>query len=377
MKKILSLIICAVLVVSSMCTAVFADTASTTSTTTTASSIKFTDVDENTPEGKAIYKLAEAGVVNGNGDGTFAPSSGLTRAQLCKMINLVFGYTQADTVQFSDVSSTDWFAPYVLVAKKAGYITGYEDGTFRGNNNITRQEFCAILCRVVNVYDLGLKADITDEVSPWAYDYVNKIVTNSIMPLESGRTFRATQIMKRSEIAVVLANYVKVPAVTPTVTPSTGSVSIGGGGGRRPSGGGGGGGSSGGSSSGKDDKEDDKDTSDDEIQIDYKELNKDIIARLTKAKTALSNNKNKFRGTERDIITKVISVIEKILNDSDKYEISFDTVFENYTDDITDTYLIYSEMPELSRSNFKTKVADIDEDTFDFLVEFFGISDDL
>ncbi|MBQ8525539.1 MAG: S-layer homology domain-containing protein [Clostridia bacterium] len=394
MKRILSLLITAVFVFTSGVT-VFADDSTTAAGTAAASAasptLKFADVDETTEEGKAIYKLVEAGVVNGNGDGTFGPKSGLTRAELCKMVNLVFGYKEADTVQFTDVKSDDWFAPYVLVAKKAGYITGYDDGTFRGNNNITREEFCAILCRVANLYDLGLKAIINDKVSDWAYVYVNKVVTNSLMSLEDGKTFRATENMKRGEIAVVLARFVKATTTATTTTQATVST---GGGTRRPSGGGGGLSSSG-SSSSKDDEESSDDsnnsTSDDSSTGDsagddteqeltpkeYEEINKDIIERLTKAKTALSNNKNKFRGTERTIVNNIISVIDKIIADAGKYEISYDSVLTNYTDEIADTYTLYSEMPEISRSNFKTKVADIDEETFEFLMEFFGISDDI
>lgn len=390
MKKILSVVLSALIVLSGLPTAFAAESSTqpatspgTSTTGTTGNAIKFSDVDANTPEGQAIYKLANAGIVNGKGDGTFDPNSGLTRAELCKMINLVFGYKEADTVQFNDVKSEDWFAPYVLVAKKAGYINGYEDGSFRGNNNITREEFCAILCRVTNIYDLGLKAIINDEVSGWAYEYVNKVVTNSLMPLEANKTFRATQNMKRSEIAVVLAKFVTVPSAT---TPVTGGVSVGGGS-KRPSGGGGGS-SSGGSSSGgssSDDKEDDPSDStggdsgntpeDTTTPEEYLEMNKEIIARLTTAKTALTNNRNKFRGTERTIVNSVVDVIGKILNDADKYEISYDNVLTNYTDEIVDTHSLYSDMSEMTRSNFKTKVADIDEETFDFLVEFFGLTD--
>ena len=132
MKKILSVVLTLLILLSCLPTA-FAVGTSTQATATTGAvstkdnTVKFSDVDANTLEGQAIYKLANAGIVNGNGDGTFAPNSGLTRAELCKMINLVFGYREADTVQFNDVKPEDWFAPYVLIAKKAGYINGYEE----------------------------------------------------------------------------------------------------------------------------------------------------------------------------------------------------------------------------------------------------------
>ena len=56
-------------------------------------SIKFSDVDFTTEVGKDIQKLLNAGVVNGNGDGTFTPQNPVTRAELCKMVNKVKGYS--------------------------------------------------------------------------------------------------------------------------------------------------------------------------------------------------------------------------------------------------------------------------------------------
>ena len=228
-------------------TGVCADTA----TATTATTISFSDVDASTAEGAAIYKLANAGIVNGHGDGTFAPKSGITRAELCKMVNLIYKYTQPDTVQFSDVTQNDWFANHVLIAKKAGYIKGYDDGTFRGQKNITRQEFCAIICRVNSFYDLsamGIAVNITDTVDEWALKDVKTVISNNIMKLEEGGKFRATEAITRGEVASVLANFVQTATTTPSISGSIGGGSTGGSG--SSSSGSSGGSSSGGSGSG-------------------------------------------------------------------------------------------------------------------------------
>ena len=51
--------------------------------------------------------------------------------------------------EFSDVSEEDWFAPFVASAYKNGYITGYPDGSFRPNANISRADICAVIYRCI------------------------------------------------------------------------------------------------------------------------------------------------------------------------------------------------------------------------------------
>ncbi len=242
MKKIISILICASLILTG-----FTSFAQQTTGQTVAHKMTFTDVNETTEEGKSIYKLVDVGVINGNGDGTFTPQNGITRAEFCKMINLVYNYTEKDQVLFTDVKASDWYYEQVLIAKKAGYIKGYEDGTFRGDNNITRQEFCTIITRINNLTVKGTAPTIADEVESWALEYVNAVLTNGVtytadnssknlMSLEAGNTFRATVPIKRGEVAVVLAPCYDVVNKTASfaqatipVTPSTGGGGGGGG----------------------------------------------------------------------------------------------------------------------------------------------------
>ena len=221
MKKIISLLICASLILT-----VFTTFAQQTTTQTVTHKMTFNDVNESTEEGKSIYKLVDLGIVNGNGDGTFTPQNGITRAEFCKMVNLVYGYKDMANTQFVDIKSSDWYYEQVLIAKKAGYITGYEDGTFKGENNITREEFCTIISRINKLEAKGTMPTITDAVSDWAVGYVNQVLTNGVkfadrtenlMYLETGNTFRATVPIKRGEVAVVLGRcYDVVAAKTAT-----------------------------------------------------------------------------------------------------------------------------------------------------------------
>lgn len=176
----------------------------------------FSDVPVDSPYAEAVTKMVESGIINGYGDNTFRPENGVTRAEMCKMINLTFNYIDYDKAQgFPDVTENDWFAPYALAAQQNGYVEGYEDGTFRGNNNITRQEVCMIINRIVKPMDLrefGIKAVITDTVADWARDSVELVVINNFMPLEENGTFRATENIKRYELASLLSLFVMPPA---------------------------------------------------------------------------------------------------------------------------------------------------------------------
>ncbi len=167
----------------------------------------FTDVAPDAPYVAAIKKLVEYGIIAGYPDGTFKPEGEVTRAEMCKMINLALGYSDiAGAAGFPDVLYTNWYYTYALAAQKQGYVEGYDDGTFRGSNNITRQEVCAILNRLLKPMNLGIPVVISDTVSNWARPHVELIVQNFIMPLEANNTFRATENLKRHELATVLSN---------------------------------------------------------------------------------------------------------------------------------------------------------------------------
>lgn len=168
---------------------------------------------DNSEKSQAVYKLADAGIVGGYENGTFRPDNQLTRAELCKIVNLIFDFSTPHTINFADIKNTDWFYGHVLIAKQAGYINGFEDNTFRGNNKLTREQTCAIISRIVKLELASSDITINDNVSAWAESDVLKVISNGIMPLEENGNFRATENITRAELCMALARYVK--AVNP------------------------------------------------------------------------------------------------------------------------------------------------------------------
>ena len=109
----------------------------------------FSDVNSSDENYEAIDYLYRYGIINGMGDGTFAPSAGVTRAQFVKMMICAFGLFDNDAeCEFDDCKPEDWYYPYVSSAYKIEMVNGMGDGTFGAKRGITRQEMFTMAYRM-------------------------------------------------------------------------------------------------------------------------------------------------------------------------------------------------------------------------------------
>lgn len=110
----------------------------------------YTDVPADLWSNNAISTLSNMGIINGFEDGTFRPEDTVTRAQFAKIAVSFFQTTsQRYTGRFKDVATDAWYTAYVETAADIGLITGFEDGTFRPDAPITRAQACAIVNRTL------------------------------------------------------------------------------------------------------------------------------------------------------------------------------------------------------------------------------------
>ncbi|MGO4495889.1 S-layer homology domain-containing protein [Paenibacillus sp. 2RAB27] len=108
-----------------------------------------------------VSLLANKLVIDGMTDTTFAPDLNITRAEFAALAVRSLGLNlETSTSSFSDVQASDWYATTVATAAKAGIIDGYEDGSFKPNAQITREELTAMIVRTMNY--AGLKSAISD-----------------------------------------------------------------------------------------------------------------------------------------------------------------------------------------------------------------------
>ena len=110
---------------------------------------KFADVDNGAWFAKNVGYAAENNIVSGYEDGSFRPKNTITREEFAAMICRFMKYDTSASEVFSDVPSEHWAAPYIAAMKANGIISGYEDGSFGLGRNITRAETIAMINRAL------------------------------------------------------------------------------------------------------------------------------------------------------------------------------------------------------------------------------------
>ena len=135
------------------------------------------------PKYKSMVNLfATAGVIKGyddDGDGTpevFKGNNTITRAEFCVFIVNLMGLSikNVENQGFPDVKGSNWYVPYVNAVAKAGYVKGRDTGLFDPNGLITRSEVATLINRITKVDVDVATTCIYDDVSPnrWYFKQV-------------------------------------------------------------------------------------------------------------------------------------------------------------------------------------------------------------
>ena len=115
---------------------------------TVAFGATYTDVAEESAYYEAVETLNKLDIITGYEDGTFKPEDGVTRAEMAALIARIQGY--GDTAKgsantgFTDVPASHWASGYIANAAGMGIINGYGDGTFGPDKTITRASITLI-----------------------------------------------------------------------------------------------------------------------------------------------------------------------------------------------------------------------------------------
>ena len=139
----------------------------------------FSDVPKGYWAANYIGYMQQFGIVTGYEDGSFRPNAPVTRAEFAAIASRFEKLTEGSK-SFTDVPNTYWAARYINFAATRGWVTGYEDGSFKPGHSITRAEVAAVTCRLLersadqsyirsHLKELRTFADMTE--SHWAYWY--------------------------------------------------------------------------------------------------------------------------------------------------------------------------------------------------------------
>ncbi|MBN2087467.1 S-layer homology domain-containing protein [Candidatus Peregrinibacteria bacterium] len=155
-----------------------------------------------------IKQIYELGIVSGKSEGVFAPNDEITRAELTKIATKAFGISIdpiATYSPFADVSTSSWYAPYIIAAKEKGIIKGYENNVFSPNGKVNRAEALKIL-----LLSAGLGSDDSIPNFPdvdenaWFARYVGYAQTYDIVAGYPDGTFGPGKRITRAEVAKIV-----------------------------------------------------------------------------------------------------------------------------------------------------------------------------
>ena len=158
---------------------------------------------------KYVYEM-----MNGVSATEFAPDASLTRGTIARVLFNLEGAASGAAATFDDVPADAWFADAVNWAAANDIVTGYGDGTFGPDNNITREQMATILYRYAQFkgYDVSVKGDLsafTDgaDVSEWAKDALSWCVGVKLINGRDNGTVDALGTATRAEIAHIFMNF--------------------------------------------------------------------------------------------------------------------------------------------------------------------------
>ncbi len=167
-----------------------------------------------------VTELVDHNVITGYEDASFRPENDITRAEFCALIVRSFGLEPAaDAVAaFADADAiADWAKPLVGAAYRAGIVLGYEDGSFRAGDNITRAEMAVMVAR-----SLALKGALAAPTVPapvfgdegaipaWALEHVRTAAQRGIISGYPDGSFGPANLATRAEAATMVIRVLKL-----------------------------------------------------------------------------------------------------------------------------------------------------------------------
>lgn len=168
----------------------------------------YADVENNNQYHDSIYYMTVSGYASGYGDGSFRPGNTINRAEALKLILNSSGVDveEQSTLDstgaiFSDVTEDLWYSSYLQTALKMGVISGYADGTFKGDNTVNRAEAMKMLAIA---RDINFSETEGDAEEAWFTKYIDFATENALLIPDASGDYLAGQELSRGELCEII-----------------------------------------------------------------------------------------------------------------------------------------------------------------------------
>lgn len=166
----------------------------------------FSDVDKRDGFYEAVLSLTERGIISGYPDGSFKPHNEVTRGQAAKILaqTLKLDLDNYVATPFNDVPETHQYYKPIAALVSAGVINGYEDGTFRPENKLTRAQMAKIITLGFQLEEVTLtNTQFTDVNESDAFSgYVQSLLSHNITTGTTPTTFSPHTFVKRQQLTL-------------------------------------------------------------------------------------------------------------------------------------------------------------------------------
>lgn len=165
----------------------------------------FLDVDNKHEFAEAIAYLKNNQIIAGYEDGTFKPDQTVSRVEALKMILAGMGIelTGNANIDFPDTESPSWYAEYIATALEKEIMKGYPDGTFKPGDTVIRAEYLKILLEAAGVElekDLTVNPYYDVKRTEWYAAYAMFAKKNNLFEVTDNK-LKPTQNVTRGEVA--------------------------------------------------------------------------------------------------------------------------------------------------------------------------------
>lgn len=174
----------------------------------------FSDVPADAWFSESVMFVVNCGLFQGDSATTFSPSTDMNRAMFVTVLGRLAGAIVDNDayVDFNDIHYDNWSTGYISWAAENGYISGYDDGSFRQYTIITREQIAAILYRYAENcgYKFPSEEEVLDSfpdldsVSEYALDGMRWAVTNGIVTGNDDGELNPQGAASRAQVATIL-----------------------------------------------------------------------------------------------------------------------------------------------------------------------------
>lgn len=167
----------------------------------------FSDIDGHWAK-EWIESAVKIGFVSGYEDGTFKPERTITRAEFSTMLNNAIQIEITEKLNFSDVRESDWFYNEIQKSVAAGFFSGYENNTFRPNNPIKREEVAKVVAGAITTGNIdGEGATLLKDyntIQEWAKESVNTVYNKGYILGYPNKTYMPSKALTRGEAVKII-----------------------------------------------------------------------------------------------------------------------------------------------------------------------------